>query len=144
VYDIGWLAALAGLGACGQAPRARRRGSGAPELSVGETGPGAAVLIPRIDEAAHAYPWAGNNHVARPEFQHFTAWVLRAIPELEADLPPTAIGKDYSGEAALAPHQAAKLFNSRFSARRNHRQRRRRPRSESARPQRRINPFDPA
>src|SRR5213075_2529184 len=35
--------------------------------------------------------WAGLN------WNPFTAWVTRAVPELEADLPATAIGKDYTG-----------------------------------------------
>ena len=32
----------------------------------------------------------------------FTAWVLRAVPELKADLPPTAIGKDYLGDGVVS------------------------------------------
>jgi hypothetical protein len=30
------------------------------------------------------------------------AWIARAVPELEADLPSTAIGKDYLGSAVLS------------------------------------------
>ena len=37
-----------------------------------------------------------------PNSNTFTAWVARAVPELEVDLPPTAIGKDYSGAKLLA------------------------------------------
>jgi hypothetical protein len=67
-------------------------------LIAEKRGPGAAVLIPRIDAAARAYPWAGEYIMwPGPNSNTFTAWVLRAVPELEADLPPTAIGKDYSG-----------------------------------------------
>jgi hypothetical protein len=37
-----------------------------------------------------------------PNSNTFTAWVLRGVPELGADLPPTAIGKDYSGAKLVA------------------------------------------
>ncbi len=67
-----------------------------PELYSDKRGPAAEKLIPRIDAAARAYPhakeytaWPG------PNSNTFTAWITRAVPELEADLPPTAIGKDY-------------------------------------------------
>jgi len=80
-----------------RAPDARWFGA-VPELIAEKRGPGAAVLIPRIDAAARAYPWAGEYIMwPGPNSNTFTAWVLRAVPELEADLPPTAIGKDYSG-----------------------------------------------
>jgi len=80
-----------------RAPDARWFGS-APELVADKRGPGVADLIARIDRAAHAYPWAGEYTAwPGPNSNTFTAWVLRAVPELEADLPPTAIGKDYAG-----------------------------------------------
>jgi len=37
-----------------------------------------------------------------PNSNTFTAYVARAVPELELDLPPTAIGKDYLGRRLLA------------------------------------------
>jgi hypothetical protein len=80
-----------------RAPDARWFGA-APELVADKRGPGVADLIARIDHAAHAYPWAGEYTTwPGPNSNTFTAWVLRAVPELEADLPPTAIGKDYAG-----------------------------------------------
>jgi len=80
-----------------RAPDARWFGS-APELVAEKRGPGVEALIARIERAAHAYPWAGEYTTwPGPNSNTFTAWVLRAVPELEADLPPTAIGKDYSG-----------------------------------------------
>jgi len=80
-----------------RAPDARWFGA-APELLADKRGPGVADLIARIDRAAHTYPWAGEYTTwPGPNSNTFTAWVLRAVPELEADLPPTAIGKDYSG-----------------------------------------------
>jgi hypothetical protein len=69
-----------------------------PEVLAEKRGPEAAALIPRIDKAARSYPWAGEYTVwPGPNSNTFTAWVLREVPELRADLPPTAIGKDYLG-----------------------------------------------
>jgi hypothetical protein len=80
-----------------RAPDARWFGS-TPELIAEKRGAGVEDLIARIDKAAHSYPWAGEYTMwPGPNSNTFTAWVLRAVPELEADLPPTAIGKDYSG-----------------------------------------------
>src|SRR5580765_500663 len=100
VYEIiGWRLRWqdTALAVRNRAPDARWFGA-VPELIAEKRGPGAAVLIPRIDAAARAYPWAGEYIMwPGPNSNTFTAWVLRAVPELEADLPPTAIGKDYSG-----------------------------------------------
>ena len=67
-----------------------------PELLVDLRGPRAADAIPRIEAAVASYPhdreyglWPG------PNSNTFTAHVGRAVPELELDLPTTAIGKDY-------------------------------------------------
>src|SRR5882672_7538914 len=113
VYEIiGWRLRWqdSALAVRHRAPDARWFGS-APELIAEKRGPGAAVLIPRIDEAAHTYPWAGKYTMwPGPNSNTFTAWVLRAIPELEADLPPTAIGKDYSGAKLLGSAPSGKGF----------------------------------
>jgi hypothetical protein len=45
-----------------------------------------------------------------PNSNTFTAWVLRAVPELEADLPPTAIGKDYRGKSLVGAAPSGKGF----------------------------------
>ena len=67
-----------------------------PELYADKRGPEAGKLIPRIDAAARAYPHAGEYSAwPGPNSNTFVAWITRAVPELEADLPPTAIGKDY-------------------------------------------------
>ena len=85
-----------------RAPDARWFGA-VPELIADKRGSGAAALISRIDAAARAYPWAGEYILwPGPNSNTFTAWVLRAVPELDADLPPTAIGKDYTGKKLLA------------------------------------------
>jgi len=91
-----------------RAPDARWFGS-MPELIAEKRGPDAEALIPRIDAAARSYPWAGVYTTwPGPNSNTFTAWVLRAVPELEADLPPTAIGKDYSGGKVLTSAPSGK------------------------------------
>jgi uncharacterized protein DUF3750 len=80
-----------------RAPDMRWFGS-MPDLVAEKRGEGVEELIARIDKAARSYPWAGEYTMwPGPNSNTFTAWVLRVVPELEADLPPTAIGKDYSG-----------------------------------------------
>ena len=111
VYEIiGWRLRWqdSALAVRHRAPDARWFGS-MPELIAEKRGPDAAELIPRIDEAAHAYPWSGEYIMwPGPNSNTFTAWVLRAVPELEADLPPTAIGKDYSGKKLLTSAPSGK------------------------------------
>jgi len=75
----------------------------APELLADKRGPGADALIARIDRAAREYPYPGEYSMwPGPNSNTFTAWVARAVPELEVDLPPTAIGKDYLGDRLVA------------------------------------------
>lgn len=86
-----------------RAPDARWFGA-EPELLAEKRGALAGDLIPRIDEAVGAYPWAGEYSIwPGPNSNTFTAWIARAVPELAVDLPPTAIGKDYSGARVVAP-----------------------------------------
>lgn len=69
-----------------------------PELLADIRGPGVDAVIPRIDAAIAEYPYFGRYHVwPGPNSNTFTAFILRKVPELRADLPPTAIGKDYLG-----------------------------------------------
>ena len=65
-----------------------------PELLYELKGSEAEAAIPKIQEAATHYPheyhvWPG------PNSNTFTAHVVRETPELQVDLPPTAIGKDF-------------------------------------------------
>ena len=93
-----------------RAPDMRWFGS-APELVAEKRGAGVDGLIARIDKAAHSYPWAGEYTTwPGPNSNTFTAWVLRAVPELEADLPPTAIGKDYSGKKLVGSAPSGRGF----------------------------------
>ena len=72
----------------------------APELYSDKRGPEAEKLIPRIDAAARSYPHAREYSAwPGPNSNTFVAWITRAVPELEADLPPTAIGKDYLSDS---------------------------------------------
>ena len=99
VYEvIGWRLRWNGSAVVihARAPDGRWFGS-EPELLADVRGPAAENLIPRIDAAARAYPWANEYHVwPGPNSNTFTAWIARAVPELEVDFPATAIGKDYS------------------------------------------------
>ena len=69
-----------------------------PELYADKRGPGVEQLIPRIDKAAREYPYAATYTLwPGPNSNTFTAWIARAVPELQVDLPSTAVGKDYIG-----------------------------------------------
>jgi hypothetical protein len=73
------------------------------ELYAEKRGPGVEELIRRIDKAAHEYPFAKTYSLwPGPNSNTFTAWIARAVPELETDLPATAIGKDYIGSDLFA------------------------------------------
>ena len=100
-----------------RAPDARWFGN-APELLAEKRGEGAGELIPRIDRAARAYPYAGEYAVwPGPNSNTFTAYVLRA---------------ERGGRPALA-----------VRPRGLHRERRRRPRSQRARTHFRNQPVRP-
>jgi hypothetical protein len=105
VYEvIGWRLRSGGSAVVvsERRPDARWFGS-VPELIAVKRGAGVDAIIERIDKAAAAYPYA-DRYTAwpGPNSNTFTAWVLRAVPELRADLPPTAIGKDYLGEGLVS------------------------------------------
>jgi hypothetical protein len=68
------------------------------------TGPEAEALIPRIEAAIEAYPhnrrggyrlWPG------PNSNSFVAHVMRQVPEIDAVLPPNAVGRDYIAEGGF-------------------------------------------
>jgi len=69
-----------------------------PELLGDIRGPGVDEIIERINAAVKDYPYPDRYHVwPGPNSNTFTAYILREVPELRVDLPPTAIGKDYLG-----------------------------------------------
>jgi len=105
VYEvIDWRLRL-----CGSAVAIRRRAPDArwaghaPQLLAQRRGDGVDALIGRIDRAARAYPWARTYRVwPGPNSNTFIAYLARAVPELEVDLPPTAVGKDFLGHRLVA------------------------------------------
>ncbi|MCB2101765.1 MAG: DUF3750 domain-containing protein [Rhodobacterales bacterium] len=98
VYEvIGWRLRWSGSALVVHERPADARWFGAePHLVVDRRGDGVDAIIDRIREAVHTYPYADTYRAwPGPNSNTFTAHVLRAVPELRADLPPTAIGKDY-------------------------------------------------
>lgn len=74
-----------------------------PTLLAELRGDAAAAAIGRIGAAVRDYPWPQTYRVwPGPNSNTFTAFVLRAAPELRVDLPPTAVGKDYTGLVPVA------------------------------------------
>lgn len=74
-----------------------------PELVAERRGPLAGEAIPKIRAAIEAYPWADRYLTwPGPNSNTFVAHLLRAVPELGIELPPTAIGKDFVGLVPVA------------------------------------------
>jgi hypothetical protein len=74
-----------------------------PELLADLRGDGVEPVIARIEAAVQSYPYADTYRVwPGPNSNTFIAHVLRSAPELRADLPANAIGKDYLGPAFVA------------------------------------------
>jgi len=60
-------------------------------------GEGADTLIDSVDRAANAYPWKTTYKAfPGPNSNTFTGWIARQVPELELDLPFSAIGNGYT------------------------------------------------
>lgn len=105
VYEIiGWRARHGGSALVITEKEPDQRWFGAePEIIADKRGAGVDDMIKRIDAAARAYPHARTYTVwPGPNSNTFTAHVARAVPELNLDLPPTAIGKDYLPEGGFA------------------------------------------
>lgn len=74
-----------------------------PTLVAELRGEAASAAIPRLDAAARSYPYADEYQVwPGPNSNTFVAHLARAVPELRADLPPNALGKDYLAAPFLA------------------------------------------
>ena len=72
--------------------------SNMPQLVKAVTGVEAELLIPKVEGAIAAYPYAepgGYKIFPGPNSNTFVAFVLRNVPELGAVLPPHAVGRDY-------------------------------------------------
>jgi hypothetical protein len=52
-------------------------------------------LIDAVDKAADAYPWKTTYKALGPNSDTFIAWIAKRVPELELDLPISAIGSGY-------------------------------------------------
>ena len=73
------------------------------ELYADKRGAGVDELIQRIDKAARSYPYANTYTLwPGPNSNTFTAWIARQVPELQVDLPATAVGKDYIGSTFVS------------------------------------------
>jgi len=69
-----------------------------PELLLDYRAEKAEKLIKEVDAAARRYPWANEYKLfPGPNSNTFPAWIAREVPELELNLPLSAIGKGYSG-----------------------------------------------
>jgi hypothetical protein len=72
--------------------------SNRPQQVVAITGREAEAMIPKVESAISAYPYAepgGYTIWPGPNSNTFVAFVLRSVPELGAVLPPHAVGRDY-------------------------------------------------
>jgi hypothetical protein len=100
VYEVvGWrlnrgLAALHQY----QTPTPDRYWYGAkPQKLLSIQGDKAAELIPKITAAVNRYPWANEYTVfPGPNSNTFPAWIALQVPELELELPFSAIGSGYA------------------------------------------------
>ncbi len=71
-----------------------------PYLVYRSTGAAAQGLIPEIEAAITRYPWSAPGSYTMwpgPNSNSFVAWVVRAVPGFDAELPAVAIGKDWLG-----------------------------------------------
>ncbi|WP_280540745.1 DUF3750 domain-containing protein [Chromohalobacter sp. 11-W] len=75
----------------------------APTLLTELRGKSAKRAIPEIREAVAAYPVTDRYRVwPGPNSNTFVAWVVRRVPGLRVDFPPTAVGKDYLLDTIVA------------------------------------------
>jgi hypothetical protein len=75
----------------------------APDLLADVRGTGVDALIDRIEQTVSTYPYENTYRIwPGPNSNTFTAYVMRAVPELRVDLPAHAIGKDYLGGRIFA------------------------------------------
>jgi Protein of unknown function (DUF3750) len=116
VYEVTFL----GLLRRGSAVTSRKRAPDAPwfgnaaELLAEKRGDGVSAMIQCIDKAACEYRYARKYFLwPGPNSNTFTAHLGRTVPDLELDLPPTAIGKDYLGPrmVAVAPSGSGIQFS---------------------------------
>lgn len=67
-----------------------------PQLLAAHQGEGVDQLITAIDKAARDYPWANEYKLfPGPNSNTFPSWIAEQVPELELDLPLSAIGQSW-------------------------------------------------
>lgn len=78
--------------------------AGNPPFLIGSIqGEAAQAAIPKIEAAIQSYPYNNRYRIwPGPNSNSFTAHVIRNVPELQIDMPPQAVGKDYLGDTTLA------------------------------------------
>lgn len=72
--------------------------SNRPVIVHAVTGLAAEALIPKVEAAISAYPYSkqGDYHIwPGPNSNSFVAFVVKTVPELGANMPPNAVGRDY-------------------------------------------------
>lgn len=73
-----------------------------PEIIAELRGPPAEQAIAEIEKAVKSYPYVDDYRLwPGPNSNTFVAYVARRIPELELELPVTAIGKDFPVDGAM-------------------------------------------
>ena len=105
VYEVTGFAVRRGGSAVrvSQRPADGRWFGSAPVLLADVRGAGVDQLIARIERAVASYPYPRSYRIwPGPNSNTFTAYVLREVPELRADLPGHAVGKDYLGPRVFA------------------------------------------
>jgi hypothetical protein len=67
-----------------------------PRLLKEHRGAGVDDLIDAVDRAARSYPWPDTYKAfPGPNSNTFTAWISRQVPQLDLDLPFSALGSGY-------------------------------------------------
>jgi hypothetical protein len=104
VYEvIGWRLRWSDTALVARTRAPDRWFGSAGELYAEKRGAGVDDLIKRIEKLAAAYPYAKQYTLwPGPNSNTFVAYITRAVPELKADLPATAIGKDYLGGSVFS------------------------------------------
>jgi hypothetical protein len=100
VYDVvGWRSPLPVLGISRDIPDRHWYGA-RPRLLKEHRGTGVDALIDAVEAAVETYPWKKTYKAfPGPNSNTFTAWVAEQVPELELDLPVSAIGSGYIKQA---------------------------------------------
>jgi len=108
-WRLRWADSVVAIG--GRRPDGPWYGARAELLADARGGDHVDRLIARIDRLAQTYPYAGKYTVwPGPNSNTFVAWITRACPELRAELPPTAIGRDYLHRAVFGTAPSGRGF----------------------------------